>query len=78
MRYCIDCKYKYTRFDESPCKECKRLDHFEKGNAEVQILELIKSDLKAESDFTGAGHLVVEWETIEKVIDERIAELKGE
>lgn len=41
-------------------------------------LKKIKTELKSESDFTGAGHLVVEWETIEKVIDNRISELKGE
>ena len=41
-------------------------------------LKKIKTELKEESDFTGAGHLVVEWETIEKIIDNRISELKGE
>ena len=41
------------------------------------MLEKLKAELKGESDFTGAGHLVVEWETIEKVIDNRISELKG-
>ena len=44
----------------------------------IDELKNLKAELKGESDFTGAGHLVVEWETIEKLIDERISKLEKE
>lgn len=53
---------------------CKRIA---KGKSLIEELEKIKTELEEETDFTGAGHLVVDWETIEKVIDNRIFELKG-
>ena len=51
----------------------------EKDLSIIEELEKIKEELEEKTEFTGGGwYLVVGWDTIEKVIDNHISELKGE
>lgn len=36
MKYCTDCKHKYTN---STCDKCSKMDKYEKGNATIELLE---------------------------------------
>jgi len=79
MKYCSDCKHKYT-MSQSPCTECRSFNKMEKGNPAVDLLEKVKEEI---NDLHKAHHiwLIDQNQLIDEcseIVDNHISELKGE
>lgn len=79
MKFCSDCKHKYI-MSQSPCTECRCFNKMEKGNPAVALLENIKAEIDT---LRGCYNphlkekLILESDVMQ-IIDNHIAELKGE